>query len=69
MCVGLQSSFKRGLRKEQRLSVLLDTIYQKHLKHYDFERVDTLKRQLLGIDPVLTHCKSQNEFLIDEKAS
>jgi len=66
--VGLQSNFERDLRKEQQLSELLDSIYQKHLKHYDFERFNVMKRQLQGIDLVLTHCKSLNEFLIDEKA-
>ena len=64
----LKSSFKRDLRKEQQLSVLLDSIYQKYLKHYDYERVNALKRQLQGIDLVLTHRTTQNEFLIDEKA-
>jgi len=66
--VGLQSSFKRNLRKEQQLSQFLDSIYQKHLKHYNFERVNVMKRQLQGIDLVLRYRGTQNEFLIDEKA-
>jgi hypothetical protein len=65
--VGLKSSFKRDLRKEQQLSVLLDRIYGKYLKQYEFERVNALKRQLQGIDLILTHRTTQNDFLIDEK--
>lgn len=38
------------------------------MKHYNFERVNALKRQLQGIDLILTHRITQNEFLIDEKA-
>ncbi len=66
--MGLQSSFKNDLEKEQKLSVFLDTYYKKHLKHYAFDRVRDLKRQIQGIDLILTHNISGNRFLVDEKA-
>ena len=68
MCVGLQSSFERDLRKEQQLSELLGSIYQKHLKYYYFKGINALKRQLQGLDLILMRRGTQNEFLIDEKA-
>lgn len=64
----LKSNFKSDLQKEQQLSVFLDGIYQKHLKHYYFKRKKDIKRQLEGIDLVFTHKKSQKEYYVDEKA-
>lgn len=64
----LKSNFKSDLRKEQQLSVLLDSIYSEQLKNYDFERIADVKRQLQGIDIVLTHHKTKKTFLVDEKA-
>jgi len=66
--MGLQSSFKSDLEKEQKLSVFLDAYYKKHLKHYAFERVQDLKRQMQGVDLILAHNTSGRRFLIDEKA-
>ncbi|VAW11220.1 hypothetical protein MNBD_BACTEROID03-2549 [hydrothermal vent metagenome] len=66
--MGLRSSFKNDLEKEQKLSVFLDAYYKKHLKHYIFERAHDLKRQIQGVDLVLAHNTSGRRFLIDEKA-
>jgi hypothetical protein len=66
--VGLKSNFKTDLQKEQKLTVLLDTYYRKHLKHYHFKRISDLKQQLQGIDLIFTHKSPKKEFLIDEKA-
>jgi len=52
--MALQSNFKFDLENERKLSVLLDTYYEKHLKHYGFTRVQDIKRQLAGIDLLLT---------------
>ena len=64
----LKSNFKTDLSKELRLSSLLDTYYQKHLKKYDFERVSELKKQLQGIDLILKEKQSGNFYFVDEKA-
>ncbi len=64
----LQSSFKNDLEKEQKLSVFLDAYYKKHLKHYTFERVHNLKRQMQGADLILVHKTNGKRFLVDEKA-
>ena len=64
----LKSNFKADLSKELRLSSLLDTYYQKHLKRYDFERVSELKKQLQGIDLILKDKQSGHFFFVDEKA-
>ena len=64
----LKSNFKADLSKELRLSSLLDTYYQKHLKKYDFERVSELKKQLQGIDLILKDKQSGDFFFVDEKA-
>jgi hypothetical protein len=66
--VPLKSNFKKDLKKEQNLAHLLDAYYKKNLKHYNFERIYDLKRQLQGIDLIFTDRKSQNQFYIDEKA-
>ncbi|WP_190810381.1 hypothetical protein [Flagellimonas sp. S3867] len=64
----LKSNFKADLAKEKRLTTLLDSYYQKHLKFYAFERVHNLKQQLKGIDLVLRHKIAQQTFFVDEKA-
>lgn len=47
---------------------MLDTYYSKWLKHYDFERVQSLQDQLRGVDVIFKHRKTQETFLVDEKA-
>lgn len=64
----MKSNFKADLSKEQKLTPLLDSYYQKHLKHYSFERVSQLKKQLQGIDVVLKDKRSAKQFFVDEKA-
>ena len=64
----LTSNFRTDLQKEQHLANLLDSLYKKHLNHYQFQRVYNLKRQLEGIDIVLTHRVTKKEFFVDEKA-
>ncbi len=46
----------------------MDHYYQKHLKHYRFERVSNLKKQLQGIDLILKDNRSEKQFFVDEKA-
>ena len=64
----LKSNFASDLKKEQKLTFLLDTYYQKHLKYYDFERIYDMKRQMQGIDIILMHKINGRTFFIDEKA-
>jgi len=64
----LKSNFNADLSKEKKLTPLLDSYYQKHLKHYSFERVSNLKKQLLGIDLILKDNRSEKQFFVDEKA-
>ncbi len=64
----LKSNFKTDLAKEKRLTTLLDSYYQKHLKFYHFERTQNIKQQLQGIDLVLKHKTTQQIHLVDEKA-
>ncbi len=64
----MKSKFKADLSKEKQLTPLLDSYYQKHLKHYGFERVTHLKKQLQGIDLILKDKHSDKQFLVDEKA-
>ena len=64
----MKSNFKTDLSKEKQLTPLLDSYYQKHLKHYCFERVSHLKKQLQGIDLILKHKASGKQFFVDEKA-
>ncbi|SNY94977.1 hypothetical protein [Flagellimonas pacifica] len=64
----LKSNFKSDLAKEKRLSALLDSYYQKHLRSCHFERVRSMKEQLMGIDLVLQHKTSLQTFYVDEKA-
>lgn len=64
----LQSNFASDQKKEQKLAVLLDASYQKHLKHYNFERIHDMKRQMLGIDIILKHKTNGKTFFVDEKA-
>ncbi len=63
-----KSTFKSDLRKEQRLSEFVDTIYSKFLKNYHFERISNIKQQLAGIDVNFTHKASGHTYHIDEKA-
>ncbi|WP_262493212.1 hypothetical protein [Maribacter antarcticus] len=37
--MALKSTFTADLKKEQQLTLLLDAYYDKHLKHYHFERI------------------------------
>ena len=66
--MGLTSNFRTDLQKEQHLAILLDSLYKKHLNHYRFKRISDLKKQLKGIDVILTHRVTKKEFLVDEKA-
>ena len=64
----MKSKFKADLKKEQKLTPLLDSYYQEHLKHYSFERISQLKKQLQGIDVILKDKRSSKQFYVDEKA-
>jgi len=64
----LKSKFKADLSKEKKLTPLLDSYYQKHLKQYCFERISDLKKQLQGIDLILKDKSSGKPFFVDEKA-
>lgn len=63
-----KSSFKTDLVKEQKLTALLDSYYSQHLKHYNFERVSSLKKQLEGVDVNFIHKANSTLFHVDEKA-
>ena len=64
----MKSKFKADLSKEKQLTPLLDFYYQKHLKHYRFERISHIKKQLEGIDLILKDNRSEKQFFVDEKA-
>lgn len=64
----LRSNFEIDLKKEKQLSVFLDLIYDKHLKHYSFQRIQDLKEQFQGIDLILMNKDSQKTYYVDEKA-
>ncbi len=64
----MKSKFKADLSKEKKLTPLLDSYYQEHLKHYSFERVSNLKKQLQGIDLILKDKRSDKQYFVDEKA-
>ena len=64
----LKSNFKTDLAQEKKLTPLLDSYYHKHLRFYDFKRVDEIEQQLQGIDLILTHKKTGKIFFVDEKA-
>ncbi|EAR02824.1 hypothetical protein [Maribacter sp. HTCC2170] len=66
--MALESKFKNDLKKEKHLFPFLDSIYEKHLKHYSFHRIHALREQLEGTDLILTHLISKKTFIIDEKA-
>lgn len=66
--MGLVSNFRSDMQKEQCLSILLDALYEKHLHQYRFQRISDLKRQLQGVDLILTRRRDQKKFLVDEKA-
>src|SRR5690606_32623017 len=46
----------------------LDTLYHKKIKNYAFKRVNDIKQQLQGIDLVLTHKITGQQYYVDEKA-
>ena len=64
----LKSNFKTDLAQEKKLIPLLDSYYRKHLKFYDFKRVDETEQQLQGIDLIFTHKKTGETYFVDEKA-
>ena len=64
----MKSTFTTDLEKEQKLSVLLDAYYSKHLRYYTFERIHNQRRQFEGIDLELIHSKTKKTYLVDEKA-
>ena len=64
----MKSTFTSDLGKEKRLSELLDAYYSKGLRHYYFERVQSLQEQLRGVDVIFKHRKTKETFLVDEKA-
>lgn len=64
----MKSKFIADLSKEKLLTPLLDYNYQKHLKHYSFERISNIKKQLEGIDLILKDNRSEKQFFVDEKA-
>jgi len=64
----LQSNFKSDLEKERKLAILLDQYYHKNLKNYAFERIEDLGRQMHGVDLILTHKATYEQFFVDEKA-
>ena len=66
--MNLKSNFKKDLEKEQRLQILLDCYYKTHLHNYTFHRESDLKKQLKGIDLVLTHRNTNISYNVDEKA-
>lgn len=66
--MGLQGTFDQDLLREKLLAALLDGYYQKHLKHYNFERITQPARQFQGVDIQLTHKGTGQIFLVDEKA-
>lgn len=63
-----KSNFLSDLEKERKLFVLLDSYYKKHLKHYNFERIHDIERQIQGVDLILTHKTKDALFSVDEKA-
>ena len=64
----LKSNFKSDLEREQELCILLDRYYKQYLKHYTFERVSDMPKQLAGIDLIFIHKTNGKKFYIDEKA-
>jgi len=63
-----KSSFHSDLKKEQALFPLLDSLYQKHLKKYRFERTHDKNNQLKGIDLFFFDKHTDATYAIDEKA-
>lgn len=64
----LKSTFNVDLKKEQQLTVLLDAYYTKHLKKYNFERIQEKQEQFKGVDLVVTHKETGVSYTVDEKA-
>ncbi len=64
----MKSNFTSDLKKEQRLSSLLDSYYTKHLKNYHFERIHDINEQLQGVDLLLKQKSSHMTHVVDEKA-
>lgn len=63
-----KSTFTSDLKKERNLAPFLDRLYSENLKSYDFVRNHDQKEQLMGIDVVFTHKKTNRSFNVDEKA-
>ena len=63
----MKSTFTSDLKKEKKLSLLLDMYYEKHLTHYTTERIFDIKNQMAGIDIIFTHKHTKEKFYIDEK--
>ncbi len=64
----MKSNFETDLVKEKKLASLLDSYYQKYLPFYDFERIQNIKQQLMGIDLILKNKASLQTYFVDEKA-
>ncbi|WP_339657754.1 hypothetical protein [uncultured Maribacter sp.] len=64
----MKSKFTSDLRKEKKLSHLLDVYYKKKIIHYDTCRVHDMKSQMAGIDILFSHKQTKAVFNIDEKA-
>ncbi|MEO0505305.1 MAG: hypothetical protein AAF090_04075 [Bacteroidota bacterium] len=64
----MKSNFTKDLAKEQKLSKLLDGLYDAHLKKYSQKRVSNITEQLQGIDVLFRHKYSNKVYRIDEKA-
>ena len=64
----MKSNFPKDLAKEQKLSKLLDNLYEVHLKNYYAKRVSAIAEQLQGVDVLFQHKYSNKTYRIDEKA-
>lgn len=64
----LKSNFREDFKKEKKLQLLLDAYYSQHLRHYAFKRIDEISQQLAGVDLVLSHLKTNENYKVDEKA-
>ena len=64
----MKGNFIKDLAKEQKLSRLLDHLYETHLKQYSAKRVSNIAEQLQGVDVLFRHKYSNKAYRIDEKA-
>ena len=68
----MTSKFKSDLNKEQKLGLLLDTIYAKKFgADFDVKRIIDKSRQHAGIDLEIHDCRKRNDeqvYFVDEKA-